>query len=486
MENKLTVWTTCNKIYEKYIPLFALSHLFNNNDAVVEIGIEDDLEEKTIKCVEIINQHYDNRLFIRKIPFNKYPGLAIGAVRFINQPEHISKYVYITDIDIICLDKEIADIHAKQMMKTGLPYCNMVRIGTRKLTGLHFSKWDSIYPLPDIDKLIADGHRRDESRILCDEILLHEIVANKCEINYSLKYRPVHGIHISQQRQPLPTESVPGWEIELDKMEAWTALKASNIFRECYPSFFSAIKKVVSQIDETFDYLQKVKYKGLCYTAIIGNYETLKNPTVVSKDFEYICFTTNRDILAPLKGQPCVWHIIYIDLPKDKDPTRIAREIKILYNKYINTNYKYIVWVDGSIEIKCDLNYFIQENDIDNNDMITIKHPHRDCIYQEAERCKFQNKDKAEIIDKQVEKYKSEGYPEHMGLISSGILIRNNTKIVKNFMAKWYEEIINGSKRDQMAFNYILWKYPIKVKLVEYNVAFDEANEDRFILRKHG
>lgn len=62
-------------------------------------------------------------------------------------------------------------------------------------------------------------------------------------------------------------------------------------------------------------------------------------------------------------------------------------------------------------------------------------------------------------MDAQMERYRNEGYPEHNGLIDSGILVRElkNQKVI-NLMETWWQEVLHGSKRDQLSFNYACWK----------------------------
>ena len=68
-------------------------------------------------------------------------------------------------------------------------------------------------------------------------------------------------------------------------------------------------------------------------------------------------------------------------------------------------------------------------------------------------------KDKKENVDPQIERYKREGFPKDYGLLQSNILIRkhNNEDCIK-LMEDWFNEVKNGSHRDQLSFNYALWK----------------------------
>lgn len=68
-------------------------------------------------------------------------------------------------------------------------------------------------------------------------------------------------------------------------------------------------------------------------------------------------------------------------------------------------------------------------------------------------------KDTNDIVDPQMKRYKSEGFPEKYGLLQSNIMIRkhNNPDCIR-LMEDWTKEIIGGSHRDQLSFNYCCWK----------------------------
>ena len=68
-------------------------------------------------------------------------------------------------------------------------------------------------------------------------------------------------------------------------------------------------------------------------------------------------------------------------------------------------------------------------------------------------------KDKAENINAQMDRYRKEGFPERYGLPQTNIVLRrhNDTKCVE-VMEVWAEELRNNSHRDQLSFNYAVWK----------------------------
>lgn len=138
--------------------------------------------------------------------------------------------------------------------------------------------------------------------------------------------------------------------------------------------------------------------------------------------------------------------------------------------------------IGGQISIHCDIGNFVDKVLPGGKSLAIMIHPKRDCIYQEAEVVLECKKDKPEIVTKQMEKYRNNKYPEHAGLVSSGIIVRRHSdkKMVKHCKL-WYREVLNFSQRDQLSFNYILWKY----RLIEPSYFYPEVRKSDFIVRPH-
>ena len=110
-------------------------------------------------------------------------------------------------------------------------------------------------------------------------------------------------------------------------------------------------------------------------------------------------------------------------------------------------------------------------------------HPERNCIYEEAKAVLKHRRDNKNNVNSQIEKIKNDGFPEHYGLSENNILIRNHKDpITIKFMEKWWKMINKGSKRDQLSFMYISWKYKFKnFALIERKLLRKYFN----IIRKH-
>lgn len=191
--------------------------------------------------------------------------------------------------------------------------------------------------------------------------------------------------------------------------------------------------------------------KGVIYTAITGGYDSINDPEYVDPELKYICFTDNRNLHSD------IWEVRVIDNPYKLDNIRLARRHKILCEEYVG-DYDYSIWVDGKIRITGDMKCLIGLYHLE-APLLCVPHYERDCLYEEAAMCKQMGKSSAEAIDKQMSKYKKEGYPAHNGLVDTCVLFRahKNTGL-NNMLALWWDEVKNETPRDQLSFNYACYK----------------------------
>jgi hypothetical protein len=206
--------------------------------------------------------------------------------------------------------------------------------------------------------------------------------------------------------------------------------------------------------------------RKICYTAIFGNYDELKEPSVISEGWEYIVFSDRH-------YDSKVWKTIIIN--EGLDNKIQARKCWVKPFDYID--YDICVSVGGQISIHCDLNEFVDYS----KEFSIMQHPYRNCVYAEAYICLKHNIGVAEKITEQMRKYFSEGLPINVGLVETGVMVRRNTENNKKHCSLWFDEILNHSYRDQLSFNYILWKH----KLITPNLMYWENLKDKFIIHPH-
>lgn len=205
----------------------------------------------------------------------------------------------------------------------------------------------------------------------------------------------------------------------------------------------------------------------IIYTALFGPYEELKEPLIITLGWRYVC----------VSDQPAIsnaWNIVPIS--EHYTGQMAARYAKIFcYNKHSHTQ---IIWIDASFQINCDLNEFWNKNY--KGGITAPKHPVRKCVYKEADVCTNRGLD-GERVRAQVNRYYGEGLPVNHGLVSSGILLRDNSEPVQKFCDLWWKQIEIESIRDQIGFSYTDWKMPG----VAHTFDYDYRTGTDFIYKKH-
>ncbi|MBN1309560.1 MAG: DUF616 domain-containing protein [Chitinispirillaceae bacterium] len=214
-----------------------------------------------------------------------------------------------------------------------------------------------------------------------------------------------------------------------------------------------------------------VNKRIVVYTSIFGGYDGLL-PQRKTGGVDYVCFSD-----GPLRASP--WEVRIVP-PRFSDPVRCAKEFKILPHRFF-PDHRVSIWIDGNYLVVGDV-AALADTALQNSNMAFFSHhaadgDARDCIYEEYEsimrmgRETGRFKDDPEIMQRQIERYRSEGYPPHNGLIFASVLLRRHHESdVKSAMERWWNEIVSGSRRDQLSFDYIAWKERLKCRIIAGNI----------------
>ena len=200
---------------------------------------------------------------------------------------------------------------------------------------------------------------------------------------------------------------------------------------------------------------QKTKRKAnvVLYTAIIDNYDKFIMPEYISDEWDYVLFT---DLDIPDD------HVFDVRRPDycNENPARIVRYLKSNPHKFF-PEYDYCVWIDANILIKGPhLEKTVE--DCVNRNVLFMGCPHpenRENMYQELAACISRKKDNPNILMEQVMRYHKEGFPVESPILAGGLSVRrHNDPQVVAFDELWWNEIENGSCRDQISLMYALWR----------------------------
>jgi len=194
------------------------------------------------------------------------------------------------------------------------------------------------------------------------------------------------------------------------------------------------------------------------YTCITGDYENFAVPKNIPDNADFFCFTDSIDNITDMAREVAFLRTVESSQLND---VKIARMYKVLGHR-IFSKYKYNIWIDGNMDMTeniADLTEYLDRN----NNIALFKHPLYNCVYKEAKNCIALKKDDEQVIKEQVKKYKKEKYPTKNGMVETGVMVRDtNNQPTINLMEAWWKEIKENSCRDQLSFNYCVYKKKYK------------------------
>lgn len=187
-------------------------------------------------------------------------------------------------------------------------------------------------------------------------------------------------------------------------------------------------------------------------TAVVGGFDYQTSSKFID-GVDYIYFTDGK---SPFPILPKWKEVVLGD--ENLDNRRRAKRPKIFPHSIdILNNYKYLIWIDGDMEIINE--NFVPEilSYLKNGFVMSPHFDGRKCAYGEASI--RPEKYAKEPFEEQINLYKSEGFPENYGLYECGVSARDMTnEEVKNFGEVWYHQNMIFSCQDQVSAPYCLWK----------------------------
>ncbi len=196
------------------------------------------------------------------------------------------------------------------------------------------------------------------------------------------------------------------------------------------------------------------------YTAIFGNYTTLKAPHGLSNTVDLICFTDDAHIAAAASRSFDGWEI------RRRRPVfahpRMDSKWHRMNSDLVLPEYDVTIWVDASFQLG-NIDRFVEfcVKSMGSRDTALFKHPERSDIYTEAAASTtvWRNKYADQPLLEQVEHYRRLGLPEDHGLWAGGIQIRRkHSSVISELNRRWFAECVRWSTQDQLSLPYVLWK----------------------------
>jgi GT2 family glycosyltransferase len=224
-------------------------------------------------------------------------------------------------------------------------------------------------------------------------------------------------------------------------------------------------------VPQTFIYHYKLsswrngKQNNLCiYTINTGLYDGT-NIYLNKRPTDTLYFTDNFTIIYKCikKGlKP-----FYVDT-RHKDTKLRQRLIKTNPSEYLPHHYTMSIYVDANISIKRPNNnnyrklmHIVDKLKKNKKTMLyCFRHPIRNSVLKEAERIKQINLETPENCYKIINEFKTYNFSDNIGLTETNCLIRKH-KPLTAFHKDW-NRCINLCLRDQLSFDYLLFKHNIK------------------------
>lgn len=201
--------------------------------------------------------------------------------------------------------------------------------------------------------------------------------------------------------------------------------------------------------------------KIFLYTFVFGGYDRIYPPTQDEPNVDYIIFTDDAELSVP------GWQTYCVDSSRFQSPKAAAVYHMALAHRVV-TGYDLSILTGGNIRRIGPLRPMMERFAKLNTAMGVYAHPVRTRIAEEADTCindgKVHNPD---LLRQQIETYQSEGFPDDIGLIETGVMLRNHNQPDLDRVAEaWWAEFERWPTRDQISLPIALWRTSVQPTLL--------------------
>ena len=186
--------------------------------------------------------------------------------------------------------------------------------------------------------------------------------------------------------------------------------------------------------------------KKAIYTCIIGSYDSLRQPCVQDNGYDFILFVAKGTKKQDRNG---VWQIRELDYV-GTDNVVTSRYPKLNPHKVL-PEYEYTLWMDGNLAI-IDEGFYrvVNEKIAQGVDYAGVKHPDKNCVYEDIEGCMHAMRDKPANIWRAAKFLVNLKFPRHYGMYENNIILRRTaSEAVRSFNEEWWNLYLDYPRRDQ-------------------------------------
>jgi len=188
------------------------------------------------------------------------------------------------------------------------------------------------------------------------------------------------------------------------------------------------------------------------YTCLVGDIDVLEDPIVVTSGCDYLCFSDKPRNTKIWKIEPL--------LKSFNDPRLSARYHKTIGASYLKDDS---LWIDAKLVFNKEIDFIEKEKSL-----CLLKHPIRNCIYQEGKAVINIGKARSTIVNKLLNQYREHGFPENNGLYETCLVFRKHSVENDLLNENWWRQI-QLCIRDQLSLPYLLWQDGISPTILDVN-----------------
>lgn len=198
----------------------------------------------------------------------------------------------------------------------------------------------------------------------------------------------------------------------------------------------------------------------IIYTAILGGYDLPPDFVKTDPNIKYVCFTDSEDY-----NLHTPWEIVPIS-GYFKDPKFTSGFFKCNADMLFG-NDVISAWVDGNLK-RLNIDSELMLRSTQKNAIATPPHLIRNTIAEETKVVVELNLEDPATAIRHLQNLAEDGYPDDQGLSATMVVIRDHRNInVRKSNASWWSIIASGVRRDQLSFNYVLWKHGLKWQILD-------------------
>ena len=210
------------------------------------------------------------------------------------------------------------------------------------------------------------------------------------------------------------------------------------------------------------------------YTTLFGDIDDLIPVLNPAEGVDYLCFTDRPRVAVG-------WKQMIVD-PGMGDDNMNAKVFKVLPHKHLQA-YDYSMFVDANTVFLGRMNELVGLC-MKGGDFVMWQHPLRDDPYVEVNAIIAHRRHGPENILDQMQHYAEAGMPRNTGMFEASFIWRRHMQAdVVDLMEKWWDEICQFSKRDQISLAYLVWKTGMRPALLSPDLG--TSRENIFFFKAH-